>query len=314
MRGLALAVLAAALATAALWFVAPYPRFLLAELAVLVIAVLSLILLSGVAGMLSLASAAFMGVGGYGVLILLTMLDLPLIVCIPLTLLLGWCIGWGIGLVAVRVSGLSLAIATFGFVEIFQVFTKEGGDFAGDGYGLVVPRLLLPGVGPLTRTMIGYACVFSAIVVVVLAGTLTRSRIGRAWHAIKDHPVAAEMQGVHLSVMRARAFATAGALATFAGILQALLLGITNPNLYTADASIGHVAMMAVGGTSGSIAGAVLGPALLFLLPESADLGRYRELFYGAALLATLVLAPRGLAGAWDFAVARLAARTWRRR
>ena len=302
----------AALLTAGLGLLDVYPRFLLAQLAVVVIAVVSLNLLNGVAGMLSLASAAFMGVGGYGVLILLDNAGIPLAASVPLTLVTGWLAGWLMGLVAVRVSGLSLAIVTFGFVEIFQVFTREGGDLAGDGYGLVVPRIVIPGAGPLTRDIVTYGCVFAACVVVVLTVTLTRSRVGRAWHAIKDHPAAAEMQGVNLPAMRAQAFATAGAMATLAGILQAFLLGITNPSLYTIDNSIGHVAMMIVGGASGSVVGAVLGPALLFLARETLDLGQYREVLYGAALLGTLVLAPSGLAGAW-FYLARHARRALRR-
>ena len=286
--------------TACLGLLDAYPRFLMAQLGVLVIAVVSLNLLNGVAGMLSLASAAFMGVGGYGVLILFGNVGIPLVAGIPLTLAGGWLAGWLMGLIAVRVSGLSLAIVTFGFVELFQVFAREGGELAGDGYGLVVPPIMVPGVGPLTRNTITYGCVFTAAVVVVLTLALTHSRIGRAWYAIKDHPVAAEMQGVNLASMRAAAFATAGAMATLAGILQALLLGITNPNLYTIQNSIGHVAMMIVGGATGSVAGAVLGPAVLFLVPELFDFGQYREVLYGTALLCTLVVAPRGLAGVWN--------------
>ena len=113
------------------------------------------------------------------------------------------------------------------------------------------------------------------------------------------------MQGINLVLMRAQAFAMAGAMASLAGILQAVLLGITNPNLYTIDVSISHLAMMVVGGSSGSATGAVLGPAVLFFLPEYFDLGAYREVLYGGTLLATLVLAPRGLTGAWEYAVRR---------
>ena len=299
--------------TACLGLLDEYPRFLLAQLAVLVIAVVSLNLLNGVAGMLSLASAAFMGVGGYGVLILLGTAGIPLAAGIPLTLAGGWLAGWVMGVIAVRVSGLSLAIVTFGFVELFQVFAREGGDLAGDGFGLIVPPILVPGAGPLTRNAVAYGCVFTAAVVVVLTLALTHSRIGRAWYAIKDHPVAAEMQGINLASMRAQAFATAGMMATLAGILQALLLGITNPNLYTIQNSIGHIAMMIVGGAAGSVAGSVLGPALLFLLPEVFDFGQYREVLYGAALLVTLVLAPRGLAGVWHDAGRYGARLLWRR-
>ena len=300
--GLLLALLAATGAT----LVDPYSRFLLAQLAVAVIAVISLNLLGNVAGMLSLATAAFMGVGGYGVLILLTILNVPLPAAVPLTIAAGWLVGWLMGLVAVRLSGISLAIATFGFIQVFQVFAKQGGALSGDGYGLIAPPLELPALGPLTPELFAPACVFVAAAVAVLATTLTRSRIGRAWYAMKEHPVAAQMQGVNLLLARAQAFALSGALASLAGILQAILLGITNPNLYTVDVSIGHLSMMVVGGTSGGVAGALLGPALLFFVPEYFDLGAYREVLFGAALLLTLALFPRGLAGLWSWAIARL--------
>ena len=82
MRTLALGLLVALIAAVAVSFVGPYLRFLLAQLSVVIIAVLSLNLLGNVAGMLSLASAAFMGLGGYGALILLTMYGLPLVLSV----------------------------------------------------------------------------------------------------------------------------------------------------------------------------------------------------------------------------------------
>jgi len=291
--------------SACVGFVDPYVRFLLGQLAIVVIAVISLNLLGNVAGMLSLATAAFMGVGGYGVLILLTLAGVPLAGAVPLTIAGGWLLGWVMGLVAVRLSGISLAIVTFGFIQVFQVFAKQGGALSGDGYGLIAPPLEIPGVGALTQDVFASVCVFVAVMVAVLATTLTRSRVGRAWFAMKAHPVAAQMQGVNLLAARAQAFALSGALASLAGILQAILLGITNPNLYTVDVSISHLTMMVVGGASGSVAGAVLGPAVLFFVPEYFDLGAYREVLFGAALLATLALAPRGLAGAWEYVTRR---------
>ena len=284
----------------------PYLRFLLAQLAVLVIAVLGLNVLGNVAGMLSLASAAFMGLGGYAGLIALTLYGLPLIVAVPLAVLGGASIGWLMGIVAVRLSGLSLAIVTFGFIQVFQVLAKQGGVWSGDGYGLIAPPLTAPLVGPLTPGIVAGSCIFAAVLTAVLIRTLTRSRIGRAWAAVKEHPVAAQMQGIDLLRTRAKAFALSGAVASLAGALQAILLGITNPSLYMVDVSISQLAMMVVGGSTGSVAGPVLGPAVLFLLPEYLDLGSFKEVFYGLALLATLALAPRGLAGVWEFAVRRL--------
>ncbi len=301
MRAIAMGLVGAAAVAVGVDFVDPYLRFLLAQLAVLVIAVLGLNVLGNVAGMLSLASAAFMGLGGYAVLIALTLYGLPLIVAVPLTIVAGWAIGWLMGLVAVRLSGISLAIVTFGFVQVFQVFAKQGGTWSGDGYGLITPALTAPWVGALTPGIVADACVFAAVMMAVLTSTLTRSRIGRSWAAVKEHPVAAQMQGIDLLRTRANAFAVSGAMASLAGALQAILLGITNPGLYTVDVSISQLAMMVVGGATGSVAGPILGPAVLFLIPEYLDLGSFKEIFYGIALLATLALAPRGLSGVWAF-------------
>lgn len=309
MRTIGFGLLLAVLAATGTAFAEPYLRFLLAQLAIVVIAVISLNLLGNVAGMLSLATAAFMGVGGYGVLILLTLAGVPLLAAAPLTIAAGWLVGWLIGLVAVRLSGISLAIVTFGFIQVFQVFAKQGGALSGEGYGLVTPPLNIPGLGPLQPDLFSTACVFAAVMVAVLATTLIRSRIGRTWYAMKEHPVAAQMQGVNLLLARAQAFAMSGALASLAGILQAILLGITNPNLYTVDVSISHLTMMVVGGASGTVTGAVLGPALLFFVPEYFDLGAYREVLFGAALLLTLAVAPRGLAGVWEWAIDHLRGR-----
>jgi branched-chain amino acid transport system permease protein len=279
MRMIALGVAGATAAAAAVGLVDPYLRFLLAQLAVLVIAVLGLNLLGNVAGMLSLASAAFMGLGGYGALIGLTLYGLPLSVAAPLTVAAGWALGWLMGMVAVRLSGISLAIVTFGFIQIFQVFAKQGGAWSGDGYGLITPPLTAPILGAVTQDAVSAFCVFAAVMTAVLTTTLTRSRIGRAWIAVKEHPVAAQMQGVNVLRARADAFAVSGAMASLAGVLQAVLLGITNPNLYTVDVSIGQLAMMVVGGSSGGVAGAFLGPAALFLIPEYFDLGALKEVF-----------------------------------
>ena len=306
MRTLVLGAVGALAVALAANLVDPYLRFLLAQLAVLVIAVLGLNVLGNVAGMLSLAGAAFMGLGGYAGLIALTLYGLPLIAAIPLAVLGGASIGWVIGIVAVRLSGISLAIVTFGFIQVFQVFAKQSGAWSGDGYGLIAPPLTAPLVGPLTPGIVAGSCIFAAVLTAVLIRTLTRSRIGRAWAAVKEHPVAAQMQGIDLLRTRANAFALSGAVASLAGALQAILLGITNPSLYTVDVSISQLAMMVVGGSTGSVAGPILGPAVLFLLPEYLNLGSFKEVFYGLALLATLALAPLGLAGVWEFAVRRL--------
>lgn len=275
-----------------------FTRFLIAELGILVVVVLSLNLLMGVAGMLSLATSAFMGVGGYTMLILLSQYHVPLPLAMAAGVVAGWVIGWLLGLVSIRLAGLSLAIVTFGFVQVFVLVVKQGGKVTGDGYGLILPPVSIEGLGKLNAGYIGDICVFLTAVLVTLAWTMTHSRVGRSWFAIKDNEPAAELLGVNLATQKTLVFATTSAMASLAGILQVLLLGVTNPNSYTIDVAITHLAMVVVGGVTGSVAGAVLGPVALFLLPEYFHfLGPYKDVLYGGVLLAALVILPAGLAG-----------------
>jgi branched-chain amino acid transport system permease protein len=140
--------------------------------------------------------------------------------------------------------------------------------------------------------------VFAAAFLAFAVAAMQRSRVGRAWAAIKSNPVAAELQGMPIALLKTAAFATSSALATFAGTVQALLLGVTNPNAYGVDVAVAHLSYAVAGGLSASVAGPVVGPLVLFVFPELfRALGQWRELFYGVVFLAVLAFAPEGVTG-----------------
>jgi len=275
-----------------------YPRFIFGEFAVLVIITLGVNLLLGVAGLLSLASPAFVGIGANLSTAIMLRAHVPILVSIPIAVATGWCVGWLLGFLSLRLAGFYLAMVTFGFLDVFLVILNEGGDLTGGGYGLIVPPSSLPLLGPVTLDVTIAISAFTAGIAIVLVREVQRSRIGRAWIAIKDAPVAAEMQGIDVAHLKTLAFAVSSALATLAGTYQALLLGVTNPSAYSLNVSVAHLTYAVVGGMSASIVGPILGPLLLFVVPEVfRAIGQYREVFYGAILLLVLVIAPNGIAG-----------------
>ncbi len=301
--GLVLAALAALLPS--------YRLFLVGQLAVVIIVTVALTVLMGGAGLLALSSAAFMAVGAYGVVILMINLHVPLLLAVPLIVIIGAALGAIVGFVTLRLSGFYLAIATLGLLQVLLVVLRHGGNLTGGGYGLVVPPLKLPFLPELRVESLAVFSVFLMVLVIGGSVNVMRSRIGRAWLAIRDNEPAARMQGIDVSRMKILAFAYTSAIISLAGVMHGFLLEATNPNAYLVNLSIFHITLVVVGGMTGSLIGAVIAPVILFFLPEMfAALGEWRDFFYGTVLLLTLMLMPLGISSK----IQPLLARVLRRR
>ena len=277
-------------------FLPSYRLFLVGQLAVVIIVTVALTVLMGAAGLLALSSAAFMAVGAYGAVIAIATLHLPLWLAVPLVVLIGGVSGGILGFVTLRMSGFYLAIATLGLLQVLLVGLKHGGTLTGGGYGLVVPPLSLPMLSDLSTERIACFAVLMMVLIVGGSVNIMRSRIGRAWLAVRDNEPAAQMQGINVSQMKILAFVFSSAVISLAGALHGFLLGVTNPNAYLVNLSIFHITLVVVGGMTGSMIGAVISPVVLFFLPEVfSALGEWRDFFYGSILLLTLVFMPLGI-------------------
>lgn len=288
-----------------------YQLFLVGQLAVVIIVTVALTVLMGGAGLLALSSAAFMAVGAYGVLILMITFKVPLLLAVPLIVMIGAALGAILGFVTLRLSGFYLAIATLGLLQVLLVGLRQGGNLTGGGYGLVVPPLKVPLMSaPLT---VEHLAIFSVFLMVLMIGgsvNVMRSRIGRAWLAIRDNEPAAQMQGIDVNRLKILAFAFSSAIISLAGVMHGFLLEATNPSAYLVNLSIFHITLVVVGGMTGSLIGAVIAPLILFYLPEIFHaLGEWRDFFYGAILLLTLVFMPLGISSKLRPLVARVLAR-----
>ena len=272
--------------------------FLLMNVALFVVAAVGLNLLVGFTGLISLGHAAFLAIGAYTHVVLYTK-GLPL----PLTVLLGAAnaglFGLLLGLPALRLEGPYLAIATLGFqVATDQVLGRWDG-VTGGRMGLGVPDPELAGASLAEPRVYVLICLATTILVVIGAYNLTRSRIGRAFVAIRDNETAAAAVGVNLVRYKVMAFIISAAITGLAGGLYAHLFDRINPSTFNLLLSIELLVMILVGGL-GSTLGSVLGATLIVLLPHVfSPLRDYQTIMVGTILIAVLLFEPMGLRGRW---------------
>ena len=296
-RPRALAVLFVAALVAFVSFVAgDFTVYVTTRIALYVVAAIGLNLLMGYAGQISLGHAAFLALGAYAHTIVYTM-GAPLLVGVLTGALVAGAFGFVVGIPALRLEGPYLAIATLGFqVAVDQVLGRWDA-VTGGRMGLRVPAAEL--FVPLSSRAYAVLCIAIAILVIIGAYNLTRSRIGRAFIAIRDNETAAEAMGVDLTIYKTMAFAVSAAITGLAGALLVHLSDSINPSNFTLLDSIELLVMIMVGGLA-SILGSVLGAALIVTLAHTMSAFRdYQAVVIGAILVAVILFEPMGLRGRW---------------
>jgi branched-chain amino acid transport system permease protein len=275
-----------------------FALFVLVNLALFVIAALGLNLLIGYTGQISLGHAAFLAIGAYTHVILYTQ-GAPFVVTVLVGALVAGACGFLVGIPALRLEGPYLAIATLGFQVAVDQILGRWDAVTGGRMGLGVPAPEIFGLSLTEPRRYFVLCFAASVLVVVGVYNLARSRVGRAFVAIRDNDIAAQAMGVDLVRYKTLAFAISAAITGFAGALYAHLFDRINPSNFTLILSIELLVMVVVGGL-GSVLGSVLGAAFLVLLPHAmADLRDYQTIVVGAILIAVLLFEPMGLRGRW---------------
>lgn len=263
----------------------------LAGMATFVVAILGLNLLTGYTGQVSLGHGAFMSVGGYTTAILVARHGFPDWTTIPLAALVAGAAGLAFGLPALRLSGFQLALATFGAAVALPVLERRLDGFTGGSLGL--PLRFHTG-------SFDYAVAWAvAVPLLAAAAWLVRSRTGRAWRALRDSEVAAAAAGIAPARYKVLAFGVSGAYAGAAGSLFALQQQYVTPDTYPVQLSLVLLAGAAVAGFGG-LAGTLVGAAFLeFVRRYAPDVApQFPAVVFGGLLVAVMLLAPTGAAGA----------------
>ena len=233
-------------------------------MAINVIVAIGLNLLVGFTGQISLGHAGFFAIGAYGTVVLMTKLHLPFLLALPGAALIAALFGFVLGLPALRLEGPYLAIATLGFgLTITQVIGRI--EWFGGRQGLHTPDLT---IGPLVLNSdreFYFLLMPITIALAVAARNLIKTRVGRAFIAIRDADIAASTIGVNLVFYKTLSFAVSAFYAGVAGGLFAFVLRFIEPEIFTLLMSIMFLSMVVVGGL-GSIMGSIAGACLLSLL------------------------------------------------
>jgi branched-chain amino acid transport system permease protein len=282
------------------------------------IALVGLALLTGYSGQISLGHGAFMAVGGYTTAILSVdgiyghhLRDLW---TIPIAGLVAGLAGLLVGVPALRLSGLYLALITFGIAVSFPQLPKKWDHFFGGTTGKILNLVKPPfGLNTTPNNWLYYLSWGIALVLLAVAWFLLRGKMGRALQAIRDSEVAAASSGVNLALYKTLAFGISAFYAGVAGSLYVIGNAYVNPDVFPILLSVYLVVGLAVGGL-GSLAGLIAGAALIYFLQNHADtVARWLNhlpaldldpkqpgipsVVFGAVLIVVMLLLPTGAGG-----------------
>ncbi len=288
------------------------------------IATLGLNLMTGYAGQVSLGHAAFIAVGGYTATILL-IYDVPFLAAVVLGGLVAALVGLVFGIPSARIKGLYLAMATLAaqFVlpwaisRVVPLVVPTGLAVAG-GDTVYPPRPNLFGLEIDSLFERYFVSLAILVVMTVFAMNLVRTRVGRAWVAIRDHDVAAKILGVNITHYKLLAFAIGSFYAGVSGALMVFFYyGVAHVGEFNLDLSLKLLGAIIIGGL-GSIIGSFFGTAFIILLPiflnisltflgnaagfqvSSGIIAGIENIVFGALVVVLLIVEPLGLAKFWQ--------------
>jgi branched-chain amino acid transport system permease protein len=283
------------------------------------IGAIGLNILVGYTGQVSLGHGAFMMVGSYTAALVTVRLGLPFWLGLPAGGAVAALVGAFFGIPSLRIKGLYLAIATLAGQFIIEWVINHSTWISGGVQSTIyVPTPTFLGLEINSEYRRFYMVLPVAIIAYVAAMNLVRSRVGRAFIAIRDRDVAAEIIGVDIFRYKLLAFAVSSFYAGVAGALWTYYLKIANYEHFTLATSVSYLAMIIIGGL-GSVLGSVFGAVFITLLPivlvyvveggaalfgfhyaSIADfLANLRLIIFGALIILFLAIEPEGLFRMW---------------
>lgn len=320
LRRLLVAIALFVISVFAIDFLSDFRQSQVASVAYLAIAAGGLTVLTGINGQLSLGHGAFMAIGAYTTAKLLEDgRGVPVLVLLAAAVLVALLVGGVVGVAAARLQGPYVAGATLALaVAVPSLAIHFRGALGGEpGLRVSAPPVpqfaddalyFLTGTEIETTQWLATMSVACLIVTFLLLHNLTHSRVGRQWRAVRDDPVAAQLAGINLGRNRVVCFVVSAACAGLAGSLMALATRVAAPSGFTLILSLTLIMAVVLGGI-GTLTGALIGAALLTLLPtyvtnigsglgltdlQSAELA---PLVLGLTTIAVVLLAPAGLVG-----------------
>ncbi len=276
-----------------------FASLLAGSVVVYVIVALGLNVVVGMAGLLDLGYVGFYAVGAYTVAVVGSAhANLPWLLCLPIAVAVSMLSGVLLGAPTLRLRGDYLAIVTLGFGEIIRLLAERF-DWLGakQGFsGIKAP----PKIGPIEFGVLDSKSYYwlgltMVVIIYILLSRIERSRVGRAWTAIREDEDAAELMGVPTFKFKLWAFAIGAGVGGMAGVLYASKQNYVAPDSFQLKVSILFLAAVVLGGP-GNMPGVVIGAVVVSYLPERfrfLDTSRY--MWFGVALVVMMIFRPQGL-------------------
>lgn len=283
--------------------------------AIAVIGAIGLNVLTGFTGQISVGVGAFLAVGGYTSAILTTTLGWSFWISLPMAGLVTAIVGGLFGIPSLRLKGLYLAIATLAAQVIILWIIGRWRTLTGGAAGMILTRPTIGEFAFRSHNSYYYLTLIIAAFVTIYALNLFRTRTGRAFLAVRDRDVAAQVMGINLFRYKVMSFAISSFIVGIAGALLAHYTMIVTVELYSIQVSIQYLAMILVGGL-GSVFGSILGAIFITLLPVALGymvefltnfipnaysmLNSFREFVFGLVIILFLIFESGGLVHIWN--------------
>jgi branched-chain amino acid transport system permease protein len=292
-----------------------YHYFIMNLILINLIAATGLNILIGFTGLLSLGHAAFFGVGAYTSALLITKLGFPFIITVIIAGFASAIAGIIVGIPSLRIKGFYLMVATLAFQFVIEYLIVHWDNLTRGIRGIEIPTPSIFGFS-MERHMAYFFFIFLVTIIMMWgAKNLTRSKIGRAFVAIRDNDVSAEIIGIPIFRYKLLSFAISSFYAGIGGAMFASLLRAAIPENYTFLNSIIFLAMVLIGGI-GRMVGIVFGVIFITLVPFLLDLivsylakvydpnitilaGPFKEFVFGGLIILFIIFEPEGLVGIW---------------
>ncbi len=292
----------------------PFEQGQLTRAAIFAIAILGLNFTTGYVGLLSVGHSAFLGLGAYTTGVLVVSYNQTALSTIPVAMAICFVLGLLVGIPALRIRGLYLAIVTLALGVAFPEIVARLGDLTGGAEGLTIRRTLLRPpewsgftLGEKDQWLYWLTIVCLVLAFVVLRNVIT-GRYGMAMNAVRQNEIAAAASGVNIATVKIFSFAVSGAITGLAGSLFAMYIGsLFAEGSFTVLAGITLLIGLVVGGER-TMLGPILGGLIVVFLPYyTSDLGggQFSAVLFAIVLIAVVFVAPDGIAGGLGRVIAK---------
>jgi branched-chain amino acid transport system permease protein len=291
------------------WLIGPYWLSQASFILIYAVAGLGLMLLAGYTGLISIGHAAFLGIGAYAEAFLVAR-NWPFPAAMISAGILSAAAGVAIGLPALRVKGIYLAIATLAFGFIAEEVMARWEYVTGGNSGVMVRAPAFLGWQLRSQVSLYYLSLTVCLLVTLGVVNLLRSSTGRAFIAIRDSEVSAQSMGIQLARYKTLSFSLSAGIVGLAGALYAHKLRFISPEQFSISQSIDLLLLVVVGGL-GSLPGAFFGAIFIITMPQLISLAKdflppaigqaagLQAVVFGAVLIAFVLFEPLGIHGRW---------------